>query len=289
MMRRRNRCNGAADEDSVLTIKSASSALTRIGEKISPRRRRIRKQQLAAEEAANEIELDKRRLRPKSIAEEDLRRYEELSRTKKIVYGDEYALGDTLPKQMGENGLSFDAERPLPASTSGWFWFLFPRLALMFVVYDETVIDLLMHIDDNMFPVVVGLCLLLFVNVSRGIGTYIIDTIEKNGASLSSMKESLVFVRRNLSVATSVFYVICWVISGTYACVKLYLLNMVREQIDDSDDDINGINWALFQYESLGLVKWIIKYISCFFVCALMFVETAIKYKFESSSQVKSK
>ena len=288
-MRRRNRCNGAADEDSVLTIKSASSALTRIGEKISPRRRRIRKQQLAAEEAAKEIALDKRRLRPKSIAEEDLRRYEELSRTKKTVYGDEHALGGTLPKQMGENGLSFDAERPLPASTSGWFWFLFPRLALMFVVYDETVIDRLMHIDDNMFPVVVGLCLLLFVNVSRGIGIYIIDNIEKNGASLSSMKESLVFVRRNLSVATSVFYVICWVISGTYACVKLYLLNMVREQIDDSDDDINGINWALFQYESLGLVKWMIKYISCFFVCALMFVETAIKYKFESSSQVKSK
>ena len=290
----RKRANTNNDNDDFsssrgLSVQSTPSVFSKFRTELSPRRRKLRKERLALEEAAAMKECEAERLRAKPLSKGDIARYEQLQVKKQDIYlqnqrvkENTYAnLDHNHPKAylyesssfyIGDRSDSISNLVGMKAKINRLLHIIM-YLSLMFLAYDKNVTDVLMHFDDNMFPVIILIHLAMFVNIFTLIGLYVIDAIENND-QMTVFQSTVVFVRRNLILLSVLIYIVCWLICGVPRFFSLLVKSMIEGSSKTGVDGIlSRIDWFQLQCESLYQMKTILKYISSFSISCVLCVE----------------
>ena len=293
LLNRRNiakrRDNESADDFS-FSVQSSPSVLSKLNDKLSPRRRKLRKERLALELVAAEKEREVERLRARPLTQDEKQRYEQLQVKKYDIL-----IQNQRVVEVNNGHDNIKTEQPYLYETSSFdirgkdkfmssftmkdkftqILYIFSHLLLMFIVYDKNVTNRLMNFDDNMCPIVMFVYLAVFVNIYNLIGLYAVDTIEGNDQA-TVFQSTLIFVRRHLILFSVLIYITCWLICAIpQICTAFTQVWFERRSNFPLETGIlSQINWFQLQCDTLDQVKVLLKYISSFSISCVLFVES---------------
>ena len=277
--------------------RSSSSLLSKLSEQLSPRRRKLRKEQKAIQREAEDKERVQASLRAKPLGKDALERYARLDAVRKERVSSSTPTSDIdLYDRNGfryRNTVDGDARVPYIFQHSSLeerfksdgsmkdekilkIWHIIGHLVVMFILYDNLITDTLMTIDDNMLPIIVLGYMIVFANIFRLIGLYAIDAIERGNEGANVFRRTVDFVRKNLVSIAIIIYVLCWVLFGSAQLIPLCFRNISMRF--SAEANVKSIDWLVLQCSVLDQVKNALKYISLVSVVCLINIESVASY-----------
>jgi len=262
----------------------------------SPIERRKRRQLFLQEQKLNaEEERRKANITPKASTYEDQERYEQLQNRRKILLGLDDPSGSAFLEAQSFSTRRFNAGNvyinmlvetwtKLMAMRQNKHLQILGHLAMLFFVYDDDVTDRLMHLDQNMLPIIFFLCMIVFVNVFRRASLHVMEALEQ-ASSVQVFRNMVLFVSRHTKIVAAVFYVACWVFCGLTEIASRTLLSghgdavAIDEGFAEEISTIEGSSfWMDLQLGILDRAKVILRYSASLAVVLLVLGEIVAKH-----------
>eukprot|EP00814_Leptocylindrus_danicus_P020616 CAMPEP_0116016204 /NCGR_PEP_ID=MMETSP0321-20121206/7323_1 /TAXON_ID=163516 /ORGANISM="Leptocylindrus danicus var. danicus, Strain B650" /LENGTH=329 /DNA_ID=CAMNT_0003486181 /DNA_START=14 /DNA_END=999 /DNA_ORIENTATION=- len=299
------------DGTSIATNRSNMSARS-VRDKVkgamtSPIERRRRRKLFLQEQKLNaEEERRKANIAPKAPTHEDQERYEQLQNRRQNLLGLDDPSGSALLEAQSFSTRRFNAGNvyvnmlvetltKLMSMRQNKHLEILWHLAVLFFVYDDNVTDKLMHLDQNMLPIIFFLCMIVFVNVFRGVSLHVMEALEQ-ASSVQVFQNMVLFVSRHTKIVAAVFYVACWVVCGLIEIVSRTLLssdgdgdaaNAIASVLVVPDDEgfaeeISALEessfWMDLQFGILDRAKVVLRYSASLAVVVLVLGEIVAKH-----------